>query len=57
MASEVALTGGAAKIPPFYNFFIYDDRRLKIDRHIVNEKRNAIICICVGQLTQRSGNG
>ena len=48
---------GGPKVPPFHNFFIHQDRRLNFDMHIVHEKRNTIIRICVGQLTQGSGNG
>ena len=39
--------------PPshFTTFFIYQPRRLKFGRHMVHEKCNTIICMCVGQFT------
>ena len=49
--------GAKAKVPPFHIFFIYQDKRLKFNMHVVHEKRNTAIRICVGRLFQESGRG
>ena len=53
----MANCGGGGKDTPFHSCFIYQDRRLKFDRHIVHEKQNTIIRIYVGQLIQGRGKG
>ena len=49
--------GGEGEDTPIQSCFIYQDKRLKFDRHIVHEKQNTIIRIYVGQLIQGRDKG
>ena len=58
MVRETALAGANCEGCPISQLFcIYQDRSVKFNRHIVHEKRNKTIPICLGQLNQGSGNG